>query len=593
MITGLVYVRLKKQKKSANATVQVLESYRDGHKIKQRLVASLGVIKNEEDRENLIHVAHALIAKLNREKEALDPQHSLFDIPQEKFDASGKKKTRSSKGELPVYPSDLSHVRTESSGFSDIFGRLSQQLGFDDVLKKADQSGEQSFSVLEIIRAICIQRIQEPASKRRSVFHELEKRGHLSFGLHHVYRAMDVLLPFASEIQSAAQMAAVSLLNRKVEAYFYDATTLYFESVATNDLMEFGYGKDGKFNQTQVLLCLLVTEEGIPVGYELFSGKTSEKTTLATALENLSKRYEVVGSTVVGDRGILSQNNIAAALSHQMHFIMGEKLRGLPKTLHSDILDASKYTPVGEQESSYLVRDMPHPTRGEKVRLVLAYSADRAKKDKSDRERLLDKLKKRLAKKKKTEPKDFISNRGIQKYIVATGGEVKLNLEAIAKNERWDGFFGIVTDHPTLSATEVIGQYRGLWQIEAQFRVYKHSLEARPVYHWTPDRIKAHVLICFMSLCLERHLELILKKAGEKLTTQNIHDALKRCEYLIFQDKKSNRVFKMGSNKSIEARQIYTAVGLNPRSSTREIHDLKLPVVPSLHSVKPELCGIK
>ena len=129
--------------------------------------------------------------------------------------------------------------------------------------------------------------------------------------------------------------------------------------------------------------------------------------------------------------------------------------------------------------------------------------------------------------------------------------------------------------------------------MEAQFRTYKHNLEARPIYHWTPDRIRTHVLICFISLCLERHLELILKKSEIPLTTQNIHDALRRCENTVFQDKKSNRIFSMSSNKPIEAKQIYTAVGLNPRSTTREICDPKLPVVPSLHSVKPELSGIR
>ena len=459
-----MYVRLKRQKKSVNPTVQVLESYRDGDKIKQRLIASLGVIKDKETRESLIQVGHALIAKLSAEREAKDPQSdfNFTQLDHEQWDDTGKKKTRTVKGELPVYASDLVHVRTENIGFSDVFGKLSYSLGFDEVLKEADHSGEHSFSVLEIIRAIFIQRIQEPASKRRSLFHELEHKGHLPFELHHIYRAMDVLLPFSEKIQEAAHIAATNLLCRKVECYFYDATTLYFESVATNELMDFGYGKDGKFNQTQILLCLLVTEEGIPVGYEIFSGKTAETTTLKTALANLSKRYEIVGSTVVGDRGILSQDNIAAAKLNQMHFIMGEKLRSLPKVHVQAILDITQYAAVGNKEGSILIREMPHPTRGEGVRLILAYSADRAKKDKSDRERLLGKLKKRLAKKKKTTPKEFISNRGVLKYITANGGEAVLSLEAIAREEKWDGFFGIASDHPTLKATDILGQYRGL-----------------------------------------------------------------------------------------------------------------------------------
>jgi transposase len=590
-----VFVRLKRTKKSKHPTVQVVESVRDGKKIRQNVLVSLGVLKDEADRERMLQVGHALISKLTAERESQDPQGS-FDfksLTHQEYDSSGKPKIRTVHGELPVYPSDLTHVRTEKCGFTEVFGLLSKQLGFEEILKEADQSGEHIFNATEIIQSLVTKRIEEPASKRRSLFSEFEERGHLPFELHHVYRAMDLLLPYADRIQGAAQVAAVSLLQRKVECYFYDATTLFFESIVEDELKTFGYSKDGKFNQVQVLLCLLVTDEGIPVGYEIFSGKTQEKTTLATALESLAGRYQVVGSTVVGDRGILSQDNLRAAASHKMHFILGERLRGLPKKCHDVILDRSQYKPINGSDSSFLIRDIPHPTRGEKVRLILGYSDERAKKDKSDRERLIKKLEKRLKNKKKVEPKEFISNRGIKKYIDAKGGEVTFNREAIARDERWDGYFGIATDHPLLEPREVLGQYRGLWQVEAQFRNYKHSLEARPMYHWTPDRIRSHILICFMSLCLERHLELILKKAGLHITTQNIHDALRRCERVIFQDKKSNRLFQMGSNKSVEAKQIYTAIGLDPRARTYELPNPKAPVVPTSHSVKPQLVGIR
>jgi transposase len=274
-----------------------------------------------------------------------------------------------------------------------------------------------------------------------------------------------------------------------------------------------------------------------------------------------------------------------------MRFIMGERLRGLAKAHHEDILDLERYSAV-DSKGEFFIRDIPHPSRGDGIRLILGYSKDRAKKDKADRERLIEKLKKKLEKKKKTTPKELISNRGVLKYVTATGGEVKFNREAIAKDERWDGFFGIATNHPDLSASEVLSQYRGLWQVEAQFRVYKHNLETRPIYHWTPNRISAHVLICFMALCLERHLEAGLKKAGITLTTRNVHDALSECQVIYVQDKKTNRMFRLGSNKPEEAKQIYQALGLSPRSKTMEIESPRGPVVPTTNSIKPQLCGI-
>jgi transposase len=587
-----VFVRLKKTPKSKNPTVQVVESIRHGTKIRQKIIASLGVLRDETDRERMIQMGRVLIAKLAREKEAVNPQMSLgAPISDVDFDDNGVSKPRSMKGELPVHPSNLVHIRTETCGFSDVFGQLFKAMGFADILSEADQASKCTFNTLEIIRTLVSRRIQSPASKRRSLFLEASDKGYLPHEPQHMYRAMDVLLPYEESIKTAANLAAVNLLGRRVECFFYDATTLFFESISEDDLKAFGYSKDGKFNQVQVLLCLIVTEEGLPVGYELFPGNTSEKSTLDAALKKLALRYPVAGHTVVADRGILSQPNVDIIASHKMNFIMGERLRSLSKSHHESILDIKQYQLVG-QHGDFFIRDIPHPSRGEGIRLILGYSKDRAKKDKSDRERLIKKLEKKLAKKKKTEPKEFISNRGVLKYVSATGGEVKFNREAIAKDERWDGFFGIATNHPTLPPSEILSQYRGLWQVEAQFRVYKHNLEARPIFHWSSQRIRAHVLLCFMALCLERHLEVGLKKVGAALTTQNIHDALIGCQTIFVQDKKTNRMFQMGSNKSEEAKQIYLAVGLSPRSKTVELENPGAPVVPTATSIRPQLCGM-
>jgi len=128
--------------------------------------------------------------------------------------------------------------------------------------------------------------------------------------------------------------------------------------------------------------------------------------------------------------------------------------------------------------------------------------------------------------------------------------------------------------------------------VEAAFRVAKHDLATRPIFHWTPKRIRTHVLLCFLALVLERHLEVRLKKRGTPLTTTQIHDALRGCEKIIFQEKKTNRVFEMDRNKPAEAKIIYEVLGLSLRSQTRELHTPDGSVVPMLHSVKPQLYGI-
>jgi transposase len=276
---------------------------------------------------------------------------------------------------------------------------------------------------------------------------------------------------------------------------------------------------------------------------------------------------------------MLSNENLATMSgdSTGMYYIVGEKLRTLPKKFHEEILNISGCDYVGDT----LVKVIPHPTR-EKATLLLGYSEERAKKDKADRERLIKKLQKRFEKKKKQDPKNFVNNHGVKKYVTFTGGEAKLNLEMISKDERWDGHFGIVTNHPELTKEEVLGQYRGLWQVEANFRVFKNELAARPIFHWSEKRIKAHILICFMALVLERHLYARLKKAEAPLSTTNIHNALRLCKKIVLQDTKTFRLFQLATNKPIEAKQIYEVVGLDWRSQTIELPNPKKNVVPSI-----------
>jgi transposase len=399
---------------------------------------------------------------------------------------------------------------------------------------------------------------------------------------------MDTAFPYAEEFQDIAHQAALDLFNQKIECFFYDATTLYFESVIQDEIRDFGYSKDGKFNQVQILFCLLVTEKGLPVGYEIFPGSTQEIKTLEKAIKNLSCKFKVEKATIVCDRGMLSKDNLEFAEKNgKMFYIVGEKLRKLPAKYHDKILDISTY----ESKGGICHKELEHPYRPG-ARLLLFFSEQRARKDKNDRDRLLSKLLKKINKKKHATPKDFVSNRGIKKFVSINGGSIQLNDEQIAKEEEWDGIFGIVTNHPQLTTEEVLGQYRGLWQVEESFRVSKNDLRMRPIFHWSPDRIKTHVLICFIALVLERHLEQILKKRRKPLTHINIHDALSLCKKIIFQEGGTHRLFQMSSNKPDEAKVIYKTLGLNWRSSTIELPNPGQNVVPSSHSVIPQVYGI-
>lgn len=578
-----MFVRLTRSKTSKNPTVQIVESYREGKKVKQRVISSLGVVRDDQDRERLVNVGHSLINKLRSEA---DQQLKFSFLESETESMPDKARPRSSGF---IDPKQLVHVRSTPCGFDDVYGTLSEKIGFRKLLGDIDEKSRCDFSIREIIQMLVNKRLEEPASKRRSLYLESTGKGVKPCELHHTYRAMDVLLPFSDKIQTLAYNSATDLLNQKVECFFYDVTTLYFESVLQDEVRDFGFSKDGKFNQVQTLLVLVVTDEGIPVGYEIFSGKTGEISTFQTAVEKLSKRFEITKCTIVCDRGMMSGDNLKfAATNKNMYYIVGEKLRQLPHKFQDTIFDKPKY----QEHSEILIREIEHPTR-EKSRLVLCFSQQRANKDKRDRDRLIAKLQKKVEKKNKVaKPHELISNRGVKKFVSITGGSVVLNREAILKEEKWDGFYGIATNHPKLTSTDVLHQYKGLWQVEATFRVSKHELRTRPIFHWSPDRIRAHILICFMALVLERSLEVILKKQNTPLTPTQIHDALSHCQRILFQEKTTQRLFEMDTNKPVEAKILYQTLGIPWRRPTRELPNPGGNVVSSVQSVKPESLAI-
>ena len=256
-----MFIRLKSNKTSKHPTVQIAESFREGNRVCQRVVASLGVVRDDADRERLINVGHALINKLKNGR-----QLSLLpELAAATFSSGISKKAKDF-----VNPKGLVHVRDIPCGFDDVYGRLSEQLGFNDLLSEIDANGRRDFAVRDIIQMVISMRLREPVSKRRTLFFEAKETGCAPCELHQVYRAMDAIESYSEEFQALAFRAATDLLNRRVECFFYDATTLYFESVNQDEVRDFGYSKDGKFYQVQCLLVLVVTEEGLPVAFEVF-----------------------------------------------------------------------------------------------------------------------------------------------------------------------------------------------------------------------------------------------------------------------------------------------------------------------------------
>jgi transposase len=289
---------------------------------------------------------------------------------------------------------------------------------------------------------------------------------------------------------------------------------------------------------------------------------------LVPVLEKLRKRFSISNVTVVCDRGLASKTNIEALQDAKFHFVIATKLRSISKKLK--INDLSAYSPLSNQETipeeeKVRYRTMEHPQYKDTL-LIATYSPTRAKKDKEDRERLIEKLKKKLSNSSnETSIKKVISNGGYKKYTnVKEGSLLTINEKAIEEDASWDGFHGIaVSNSSKLTVKQALERYRDLWHVEEAFRVAKCTLKTRPIFHWVPNRIKAHMLLCFMNLFLERFLELFLRKNETPLTPDKIRYALSGVHTMIFEDQNSNKVGKMYSTLSGDATCIFKTLGIS------------------------------
>jgi transposase len=365
-------------------------------------------------------------------------------------------------------------------------------------------------------------------------------------------------------IEEKAYNAVMSLFRRPIRVIFYDATTVYFESFKEDEIRQKGYSKDMKFNQTQVLLAVMVTDKGIPIGYQLYEGSKYEGKTLKDAIEKIQQRYNIEEITFVADSAILSRANIEILESLGKKYIIGARIRNMTKDIKEQIINIESYESINSSDGErYLVKEIPI---GGGQRLIVTYSEDRARKDARDREETIERLMKRLQS-KEAKAESLISNYGYKKYIKIKGGnEVEIDQDKIEEAKKWDGLHGVITNDKELAVEEIISQYKGLWQVEETFRISKHDIKIRPIYHWTPRRIKAHIAICFMALCCARHLGYRIAIEKGAMSTERIRQALNSVQLSILEDIGSKNLYGIPSVIKQDAKIIYDAMGLRHSS---------------------------
>ncbi len=555
-----MFIRTKHDPERKRTRIQIVQSVRTGQKVRQKVVRHVGIAHNDTEVEDLKRLAGRIMEEL---RTAQSPQMELF-TPTEYADLATLVRTAPRPEKLNV---DLGECREESRlslGLRDVMGEVYSGLGWNGLLGTRRKSSDR------ILRELVLARLSQPESKRATV-DALAHRVGITLNLDRVYQAMDYM--DAATINRVCRMsheAAETLLAGPVDVLFYDCTTLAFDTDredpedASDRLLAKGYSKDGKSHRSQVVLALMVTTDGLPVGYDLFPGNMWEGHTLEAAIKGLEERYKLGKITLVADAGMLSADNQDMLRTKGLPFILGYRLKSAPAGVKDKALDTGGYKPWAGHGAAEGAAEAGRykVIEHDGARIIVTFSPARARKDAHKRQKALERLQKKL---RRSRSPASVSHRGYARFLsFPDTGEITLDQDKIDAAAQWDGLHAIIVHgRDDLAPEAAIAQYHQLWLIETCFRTNKHDLKIRPVYHWTPRRIQAHIAICYMAFCCLQHLRKRLQMLGHPMSPARIRRELDRLQISILRRKGTSEQYAMPSPATTDAKRILRCVGLS------------------------------
>ncbi|MCH7396744.1 IS1634 family transposase [Belliella sp. DSM 107340] len=468
-----MFVR-KKPNKSGKISVQVIDKVRGSYKVAK----TIGSSSDPAEVEELFSLGEEWIRNYK----------GIIDIP---FNS-----------EEQVAESVLESVENITvSGTELLLNKIFNDIGFN-VIKD------------DIFKWLVYSRICFPASKLKTCEYLQTYHG-LDFHVQDLYRYMDKLYNNYKEIVQLISFGHTKkILGGSINIVFYDCTTLYFEVDQEDDLRKTGFSKEGKHQNPQIVLGLLVGLDGYPLAYEIFEGNKFEGHTMIPVIETFRKKYNLPAPIVVADSDLLSKSNIKELLDNGYEFILGACLKS------SGTNQKNKVLALELENGESVSVDWE-----ENLRMVVSYSEKRAKKDKINREKGLKKLEKQLATGKLN--KTHINNRGYNKYLKMEGEiKIALDMEKFEQDGQWDGLKDYITN-TKLDKEQVIENYNNLWKIEKAFRITKNDIKVRPVFHYKQRRIEAHISIAFVAYKVYKELERQLNEKEVNLSPQKAIETAK------------------------------------------------------------------
>jgi hypothetical protein len=427
----------------------------------------------------------------------------------------------------PVVPAAAADIAIEASlglGVVHVAKALWARLGIGEAIQARLDARQLQAPHATALLAMVAQRLDRPGSKLACHERWLDRvwlPEARELGLHQLYRALDLLAEHGDAVEQAVFWRAADLFKLDVDLVFYDATTAWFETdeedvaghawrgLTFEPLRRRGHSKEGRDNDPQVVIALAVTREGVPVRSWVFPGATPDVTTVQKVKDDL--RAMRLGRVLfVGDAGLYSRANLDELAKGAGRYVLAAPI-GRVKEIRDEVLShPGRYADV---TPTLRAKEVVLGEGERRRRYVLCLNEEEADRQRWRRAEVLKILEAELASLGEGHPKAacrLIASRRFGPYLSRDdGGRPYLDREKVRRAEQLDGKFVLTTNDDTLSVADVALGYKGMWVIESCFRKMKTTgLEVRPMFHWMPHRITAHVRLCVLALMIQRAAEI-------------------------------------------------------------------------------------
>ena len=435
--------------------------------------------------------------------------------------------------------------------------KVYHELGIDEFLKAKMIREKFDFNTNSIMILLVMSRILYPGSKKKAFDERDRFFERFDFTLDDVYRALTHFDKISEDLQRFIHGRVRERYGSDTSIVYYDVTNYYFEITKPDELRKYTKNAKQKRAKPVVQMGLAMDKDGMPIHYELFPGNKLDKETFRSVIGDVRKTYDIGRIIVVADMGIITGDNIYYLVGSKPEkprngYVFSFSIRGGTDELKKYVLDQSGYTykeadmetgdPTFIRKSRFVRREInvtmlsgrKQKTQHVYEKQVVFWSYKYFRKARAERAEMIAKAEKLIADPKKhtkatsygaaayVENLEFDKETG--EILETKGKALALNKDKILEEEKYDGYYAIVTSEIDMSDGEIVDTYRGLWEIEETFKITKSDLEARPVYVSDYDHIDAHFLTCFISLLI---LRIIQKKTDKKYSAHNIVENLK------------------------------------------------------------------